>query len=409
MQRRHQISSALVFIIIMGSIILACNKTEKMPPPYIIILSVDGFRWDYPDSTATPALDYLAENGVKALSLKPSYPTKTFPNHYSIATGLYPDNHGIIHNTFFAPDLNLLYTIGNKEVVHNPAFYKGEPLWVTAEKQGIISASYYWVASESHIGGIDPTYCMIYEHEKPFEDRANQVVEWLQLPEEKRPHLSMWYLHEPDATGHDFGPHSKEIYKNVQYLDSLIGDFTRKIEALPIANEINLIVLSDHGMGKLSPDRIVYLDKIIPDDIVENIYGGNPIFYIAPKPDMTDSIMNILKATEHIKAWKKEELPEHYNFGKNQRIPAIIAEADSAWSLTLTTDNYANMLGTHGYDNNNTDMHAIFYAKGPAFKNNYKHFTFENVDIYNLICKILNIKPAPNDGKPERINGILKK
>jgi len=210
------------------------------------MLSMDGFRWDYPDIAETPNLDYIKEHGVKAQSLKPSFPTKTFPNHYTMITGLYPDHHGIIHNNFYDPEKEMYYRTSNREAVQNGEFYGGEPIWVTAENQDIITASYFWIGSEAAVRGVKPTYWKIYEHHFPYTQRIDSVIYWLELPEDERPHLITWYMDEPDSKGHRYGPESTEIKETITYLDSLVGVFLNRLQELPIHENINIIITSDH-------------------------------------------------------------------------------------------------------------------------------------------------------------------
>ncbi len=384
-----------------------CQPFSKEKTPYVLILSMDAFRWDYPDMYNTPNLDSIAKVGVKAKSLKSSFPTKTFPNHYTIATGLYPDNHGIVQNSFYDAGLNKYYSIGNREAVTNPAFYGGEPIWVTAEKQGITTASYFWVGSETKIKNIQPTIWKKYDHNFPFEQRIDSVIAWLQLPEEKRPRLIMWYMNEPDDVGHNSGPYATETANKISYLDSLVGVFVKKINQLPNASQINLIFTADHGMGPISDERSVQLKDYIKENWVEMVQGGNPVYLIDAKEEKTDSVFLALKQIEHIQAWKSSQVPERLHYGKNPRTMDFVVAADSLWSIYWGEKRYSSK-GTHGYDNNNTDMHAIFYAVGPDFKQNYLHPTFNNVDIYDLIAHILNIEPVKTDGDFNNVKGLLK-
>ncbi len=372
------------------------------------MLSIDGFRWDYPDSVATPNLDKMAVTGVKAKSLRPSYPTKTFPNHYSMATGLYPDHHGIVMNSFYDPELDDNYAVGKRESVEDPKFYAGEPIWVTAEKQGTKSASYFWVGSETPIQGIQPSIWKKYEHNFPFEQRIDSVISWLQLPEDQRPHLITWYMHEPDGVGHKYGPDAAETRKMNHYLDSLIGVFNHKISQLAYADKINVIVTSDHGMGQIYPDSVVYLDDVVPAKWVQRYEGGNPAFNILAEEGCVDSILMVLSKTPHLKAWKRGEIPTRLNYGSNPRVLDINVVADSAWSINTRDRKVYSGYGTHGYDNQNTDMHAIFYAYGPAFKENHLQPTFNNVDLYILIANILGLEPAETDGNFEHVKGMLR-
>lgn len=385
------------------------NTTENnnSNESYVVMLSVDGFKWDYPKDANTPNLDHIEKIGVRAKSVIPCFPTKTFPNHYSMATGLYPDHHGIILNNFYAPDIDKYYSIPDKEAVLNPDFYFGEPIWVTAEKQGINSASYFWVGADTPHNNILPTYHYAYDGSVPFEERINGVIKWLNLPEKERPHLILWYIQEPDSKGHEVGPHNPEIFSMIEYLDSLIGVFNTKIAELPIAKNINVIITSDHGMCEISKDRTVYLSDIIKEEWCKHVDGGNPVYTIEAKDEYYDTIYNALSSTENITIWKKESTPKRLHYGTSVRVKDFVVVADSSYSLLGTHEEIATNGGTHGYDNANTDMHAIFYAYGPAFKNNYKHHSINNIDIYPLICNILNLKPAEVDGDLQNAKGML--
>ena len=383
------------------------NNNVKSDKPYVVMLSMDGFRWDYPEKANTPNLDYIEQIGVRADAGIPCFPTKTFPNHYSMATGLYPDNHGIIMNRFYAPDIDKYYSIGNNEAVTDPDFYFGEPVWVTAEKQGVKSASYFWVGSEAPHDSIFPTYHYAYKGSVPFEERIDGVIEWLGLPENERPHLIMWYIQEPDSKGHDVGPDHPEMITMIEYLDSLVGVFNQKVAELPIADKINIIITSDHGMGQISEKRTVYLLDLIEKNWCEHIDGGNPAYTIDVKDEYYDTVYNILSTTEHITVWKKDDIPERLHYGSSERVKDFVVVADSSWSLLRSSKKRAYSGGAHGYDNQNKDMHAIFYAYGPVFRNNYNHHSINNIDIYPLICKILNIKPVEMDGDLQNVSEML--
>jgi len=373
------------------------------------MLSMDGFRWDYTDMYNTPNFDKIANKGVKAESMQACFPTKTFPNHYSIVTGLYPDNHGLVNNSFYDPDLDLSYRIRDRDMVENASFYGGEPIWVTAEQQNLIAASFYWVGSEAPIGGIYPSYWKTYQHDFPFEQRIDTVIAWLQLPERDRPHLITWYVDEPDSKGHDLGPLNPELGKTIVYLDSLLGIFLDKIETLSFSNELNVIITSDHGMGSTSSERRINLAKNTDPDWFLHIEGGNPIYNITVKPEFYNIAWEAIRGIPNMQAWEKGEVPERFNYGNNPRVGDFILLADSLWSISFKESNSSYTGGSHGYDNQNKDMHAIFYAYGPAFREGYVHPVFSNIDIYPLICEILGIEPAPIDGELEHVIDMLVK
>jgi alkaline phosphatase D len=407
MTRYHKIPFLLSFVVFY----FICNvsSAQKDSLQTIVILSLDGFRWDYPDNASTPTLDRMATEGVKAISLIPSFPSKTFPNHFTIATGLVPDHHGIVNNSFFDRKIGKAYSISNKEARLNPDFYNGEPIWVTAQKQGIHTASYYWVGSDVEIQGMHPDYWKSYDESIPFVQRIDTIIKWLSLPVELRPRLVMAYYHEPDGVGHHFGPGDPRTFAVVHEIDSLTGILRNRLNQLPQADLINFIVLSDHGMGSTSSERNICLRDYIPEEWPVRIEGGNPNFNLyATSETWADSAYNKLKMIPHIRVWKPSEVPLNLNYRTNPRIGDIIVVADSAWSITLNPLAESYTGGTHGYDIKNTDIHAIFYATGPAFKKGFIHPSFQNIHIYSLLAHLLGIIPAINDGDLQQVINMLK-
>jgi predicted AlkP superfamily pyrophosphatase or phosphodiesterase len=402
-------SAFTIILLICLTILTSFTKDGRKPyKNYVLLVSLDAFRWDYSKIYNTPNLNKMAKDGVSAERMYSSFPTVTFPNHYSIATGLYPDHHGLIDNSFPAPDLGLFYRMGDRTAVENPAFYGGEPIWVTAEKQGIMSASFFWVGSEAPICGMHPTYWKKYDESVTFEARIDTVVKWLGYPEEKRPGLITLYFNEPDETGHKFGPVSVQTRRTVERLDSLMGVLRIKLSALSVAKKINLIIVSDHGMEAISADRYVNIKSVVPNRMIASISGGNPVYLINPSAGKKDSVLLLLNKTKGLKAWNKADLPAKWHYGTNQRIPDIVVVADSSWSIGTKPDGSSLRGGAHGYDNSNSDMFSIFYAAGPSFKKNYRFRELNNVDIYDLICTVLKIAPAKNDGDPKHIKGMLR-
>ncbi|MGL5111933.1 MAG: ectonucleotide pyrophosphatase/phosphodiesterase, partial [Flavobacterium sp.] len=366
------IFSGLFFLFFLG-----CYAQESKKP-YVILVSLDGFRWDYPKYFDTPNLDFIEKFGVKAKSMQPSYPTKTFPNHYSIATGLYPDHHGIVNNNFYDPATQKVFTL-NTAAKRDAQFYGGNPIWNLAEEQGVKSACFYWPGSDT--GSKSPSFYKIYDDTVPYESRIDTVVDWLNLPETERPHLITLYFDQPDETGHNYGPFSEENKIMVSKVDAVIGQLMQKLDALPISKEINLIVVSDHGMAALSNDKkVVILDYLKPE-----WYGYaaviNPIMSIEAKAGCKDSIAAALAKVPHVKWYPSNKLPERLHFGANPRVLDFVIEADKGYSLVNKPDQKIKG-GTHGYDNNDQDMQAIFYAKGPNFKIGKKVKAFRNVSVY---------------------------
>jgi alkaline phosphatase D len=374
---------------------------------YVIVLSMDGFRWDYNELIGTPNLDKIAEKGVKSKGLQPVFPTGTFPSHYSMATGLYPDHHGLIANTFFNVDLQQQYRISNREAVGNPAFYGGEPIWNTARKQDLITASYFWVGTEAPIGGYHPHTWKPYTNSVTFSQRIDSIISWLERPEKDRPQLIMFYFEEPDATAHNHGPvDDKETHRMVKYCDSLVGVLDARLQALPFAKNISLVIVSDHGMCPVDIDRIVYLQDYLPESWIQYSNQSSPMALMTIVPEKLDSALLVLSDVPHINAWKSSDVPKHLNYGTNPNIGNLVILADSAWSISQRPrENWKK--GDHGFDNQNRDMFGIFYAYGPKFEQNKVVPEFINIQLHNIIAHLLNIKPAPNDAKLEDVDFLF--
>ncbi|MBC8321443.1 MAG: alkaline phosphatase family protein [Bacteroidetes bacterium] len=399
-------------IIVLVIFLFSCNGNNKQnqesQQPYLIMISLDGFRRDYTQNAHTPVFDSLVKVGVMAEALIPAFPTKTFPNHYTMATGLYPDNHGIVLNGFYADDQKCDYNKNDKSTVADGKFYGGEPIWCTAELQGVKSATLFWVGSEAEIKGVRPSIWAKYNHELAFEARIDSVFNWLSRPESQRPHLIMWYYDEPDSKAHEKGPESEELTAEIEKLDSYLGDFFTKMRTLPFFNQLNFIVTSDHGMGSISPDKQIILDEIIDTANLAYFDGWNPIWNLKVKEGKLNKVYNSLKNIEQLQVWYHDSIPDRLHYGTNPRTHDITVVAKPKWSIYWSW-NVGRNLGAHGYDNNFKDMQAIFYAAGPAFKNNYKSPAFENIHLYPLIAEILKVNPAQTEGNLTAVDNMLIK
>jgi len=376
--------------------------------PYVILVSFDGFRWDYVNRGVTPHIQKFIDDGVHALSLRPAFPSKTFPNHYSIITGLYPQNHGIISNRFGNPHSGEWF--GMRTTKNN--WWIGRAFWETAEYNGIITGTYFWPGSRLDDETRRPTYSKVYEHEKPYEERIDSLLNWLQFPSEKRPHFLSIYFDETDTKGHMYGPNSSEINLSIQKCDSLVNYMIIGLEKIGLIDSVNIILTSDHGMTEISKERTINIEQML-DGFDYTATGGDPFMMIQPSAKDKENIKAKLEANQkHYKFYERENVPEYYHYSKNGLISDFVLIADLGWLLVHNRDierwDEYSSLGTHGYDNNEIDMHGIFIAKGPAFKNGYKTGTVWNVDIYPLLCEIFGIPQPQNiDGKLERIGFIL--
>ena len=371
-----------------------------------VIISLDGCRWDYPLMYDTPNLDEIAENGVSGV-MQPSFPSLTFPNHYTLATGLVPDHHGIIGNTFFDKASGLTFSLGNKQTKQDPRFWGGEPIWITAKKQGKKVGVVYWPGSDVAIQGTYPDYWFNYE-KKPlltFTERIAEIERMLKMPEDKRPDLIMAYFDEPDHSGHSFGPESKQTRKAVETLDCLIGQLWNDIQRMPDGKNINLIITSDHGMARNSKQRIIHLKDYLDKNWYEKMYHGFPTM-IYPKKGCEGKILKALANVPHIRAYRKSEVPAYLNYGTNKNISDIVVITDIGF---ITGDTDKCIAGNHGFDPTFGDMNVIFRAAGPDFKKDYqKEKAFKNVNVYPLLNHLLGTTPAQCDGKVEEVSDLLK-
>jgi predicted AlkP superfamily pyrophosphatase or phosphodiesterase len=390
------------------------NRADQIDKPYVILVSCDGYRYDYVERFRPPNISRFVEEGVQAASMISSFPSKTFPNHYTIATGLYPENHGLVNNSFYDPERGKEYRIHNRDAVEDGSWYGGTPIWVNAEKNGMVAASYFFVGSEAEIQGVRPSYYYQYKGSVPNEERVDQVLNWLQLPEEKRPHFISLYFSTMDDAGHRYGPGNEEqIGAALMKLDTVLGRLFDGVAATGLP--VNIIIVSDHGMIDVGPEQLVNIDPLKQDDqymIVNN--GALAHVYLKDNAD-PQAVFQFLKSKEdHFTVYRSEEFPE-YRYSKNKRLGDFILLIEYGYYFSDTrrigmarSGNFRQG-GEHGFDPEFPEMHAIFYAKGPALKKGITIPSFRNVHIYPLMCRILGLPiPGGIDGKPEVLQHILE-
>ena len=364
--------------------------------PQVILVSMDGFRRSYLDTDSVPALHALERDGVTAQAMIPSFPTLTFPNHYTLVTGLYPEHHGIVGNTIYDPDFKALFTMNNAASKQS-RWWGGQPIWVTAEKQGERAASFFWVGSEVEIDSVRPTRWKTYDAKVTFDARVDTVLSWLDLTGAQRLSLITLYFDEPDHTGHEFGPDSPKTAEAAARTDSAIARLVQGLRAQGKYDKVNLVLVSDHGMSQLSPARTVYLDDVV-DTASIRITSLSPDLMITPKDGDAPALLAKIRKLPHVSSWLKADVPARLHYNENRRITPIVAVADDGWTIAIHGGRRGPEGGAHGYDNDNASMNAIFIAHGPAFKEGVTMQSFPNVDVYDLLAKLLRLQPAPNDG-----------
>ena len=384
--------------------------------PTVILISLDGFRYDYVDKYEAPTIARLAKEGVRAKWMIPSFPTKTFPNHYTIVTGLYPANHGIVENNVF--DFGTVFSMGKREEVENPRWWGGEPIWVTAEKQGQVAASYFWVGSEARIGGIQPTFWKTYDGKIPNDSRVDTVLGWLDLPREKRPTMITMYFSDTDDAGHGHSPAGVEVKEAVKTVDGNIARLLDGLKNRKIDKKVNIIIVSDHGMAAVDQTNAIIMDDHFRFDDTERILWTGEIVQIFPKAGKEDVIMSALeKPGLHTTCWRKKDIPDRLHYKQGARVAPIVCTSDLGWMMTSRERyetlkkraDFGRIRGAHGYDNKYQEMQATFIAHGRNFKKNRIIEPFENIEIYNIMCKILSLVPAKNDGDLRRVENMLKR
>lgn len=375
-----------------------------------ILVSIDGFRWDYPDKAETPTLDQLARNGVRAERLIPCFPSKTFPNHYSIATGLYPENHGITANNMYDRRRDRYFAMSLRDAVHDPSWWQGEPIWVTAEKQGVKTAPFFWVGSETEIKGRLPSYWLPFQKDMTNVQRVDQIFYWLDLPVEQRPVFLTLYFDSVDDASHAHGPDSELLAPAIAEVDSTIRRLVNGLQERGLFRSTNLVILSDHGHATLSPERVIYLDDYVNMENID-VVDWNPVASINPAPGKEQLVLRqLVGAHPHLQVYHRSEIPERFHYRRGRNIADILALADEGWSITsheTVKPRYVSG-GTHGYDNQLISMGAAFIAHGPAFKSGITTGPFQNIHIYELLAHLLKIRPAANDGSLDSVRVMLR-
>ncbi len=405
----------LLFLLCFGNILPAqSNRLEQADKPYVILISCDGFRYDYVERFQPPHLLAFIRGGVQATSMISSFPSKTFPNHYTIATGMYPEKHGLVDNTFYDPEREELYRISKREAVEDGSWYGGTPLWVNAEQNGMVAASYFFVGSEADIQGVRPSYFFPYDGSVPNEARVRQVLEWLALPEAKRPHIITLYFSDMDDAGHRYGPGDDEhIGAALVELDKVLGQLFEGVKASGLP--VNTIIVSDHGMIDVAPDKLINIDPLEQEGryrIANN--GALAHLYLGGGTDREAAYQFLKEKEANFQVFKIQDFPFYRYCANNPRLGDFIILPDYGYYLSdsrrIAQAQQGNFKqgGEHGFNPEFPEMHAIFYASGPNFKKGLSIPSFRNVHVYPLVCRILGL-PIPEgiDGRLEVLQGLL--
>ena len=384
--------------------------------PIVVLISIDGFRADYFDRLQPGTLTRLAARGVRSKGLIPQFPSKTFPNHYTVVTGLRIARHGIVSNNMAAPDIKGRFTMANREVTKDPRWWGGEPIWNTAERQGKVAGAMFWPGSETAINGRQPTYWLPFDDTMPHAARVGRVLEWLRLPEGRRPSFLTLYFSDVDTAGHNHGPDSPEVREAVERVDRSVGEVVAGVEAQGLAGRVNYVIVSDHGMAQLSRDRIIVLDDYLDPKTVD-VLDWAPVLALSPKDGNVERVYAALTGRHKaLDVYRNDEITTAYGaLAGHPRVPAILAIAREGWSIASRRDlsrwNQPGAEfpgGAHGYDPRKKSMRGLFIASGPGIREGRVVGPFENIHLYDFMCALLGIEPAPNDGLPGVTSGLLR-
>lgn len=377
----------------------------------VLLVSLDGFRADYITRRPAARLRALAVTGVRAERMIPAFPSKTFPNHYTIVTGLYPAHHGIIANTMYDAAIGKKFTISDTAVTHDPRWWGGEPLWNTVERQGKKAASYFWVGSDITINGRLPSWTRVYDSKVPNATRVQAVLDWLSMPPKTGPVFVSTYFSDVDDAGHAYGPDAPQTDSAIARVDAAVGALVDGITARGLSDRVDIVVVSDHGMTALAAERVLYLDDYI-DLARVNVVDMSPVTALVAAAGYEDEAYRRLKsANPHLQVFRKGEVPRRFHFDSSARITPLIALADEGWTITTHDAMRRNgppKGGTHGYDNQLLSMGALFVAAGPDFRQGIVVPPFQNIHVYDLLAGLLGVRPAPNDGSPDSTRALRR-
>jgi predicted AlkP superfamily pyrophosphatase or phosphodiesterase len=385
------------------------NSAAAQKAHYVVLVSLDGFRWDYAKRDGATHLLALGKQGVWApQGMLPSYPSLTFPNHYAIVTGLYPEHNGLVANGFMDPETGKRYAINDPKAVTDGSWYHGVPLWSLAESQGMRSACFFWPGSEAKIAGYLPTYYLRFNDKIDDNARIDQVIAWLALPELDRPHFITLYFSEPDHEGHEFGPDAPETRAAVRKVDGLVGRLKRKLDATGLP--VDLVVVSDHGMAKTEGGWIT-LDKFAD---LSGFETDGPLLYGKTEADRARVYDQLKKASSQFMVFRRARVPAalHYDGNAREGDPVIIATgpyAIRAHGRPAGAADFGPTAGMHGFNPGAMpEMKASFFAAGVDIVPGRTVLPFENVNLYSWIAHMLGLTPAKNDGNLNILAGTLR-
>ncbi len=401
----------IVLVLALAACTISPNRTTQRPAP-LLLVSIDGFRADYLDRGLTPTLQALAESGVRAEYMRPSFPSLTFPNHYALITGLRPDRNGIVANIMEDDRIpGEKFAAWNRQAVQNESWWdEGIPLWNTAKRHGLNSGIMFWPGSEAPVHGSQPEFWSTYDKKLAGVSRVEKILDWLQLPLETRPSFMTLYLDTIDSVGHHFGPDSPELNAELRIVDATIRRLIDGLIERGLEQKLNIVIVSDHGMVATSPERVIDLDALLPAEFARVVSYGVLTGIVPKRGHGRDTEAILLARHDHMRCWRKSQMPARFHYGKNARVPALLCLANHGWVISgdekMASEGHFS-LGQHGYDIADPGMRALFIAQGPGLNKSVVLPPFDNVDVYPLLAHLLGIEPEPNDGNFNKVRAAL--
>ncbi len=385
------------------------NSAAAQQAHYVVLVSLDGFRWDYARKFGARHLLQLGKEGIWAPGgMLPSYPSLTFPNHYAIVTGLYPEHNGLVANGFYDETKNARFAIADSAALTDGSWYNGVPLWSLAESQGMRSACFFWPGSEAKIAGFRPSYYLHFDDKIDDGARIDQVLAWLRLPAADRPHFITLYYSEPDREGHEFGPEAPQTRAAALKVDGLVGRLKSGLDATHLP--IDLVVVSDHGMTK-TEDGWVNLDQFAD---LSGFQTDGMLLYGRSEEDRARVYNQLKHASEKFVAWRRKDVPAglHYNENLREGDPVIVATGAYAirpHGPPPGAEDRPPAAGMHGLDPLRApEMKASFFAAGPDIMAGKTVAPFENVNLYPWLAHLLGLQSPKSDGSINVLSETLR-
>ncbi len=407
MLRVWNIVSLLIGLVLAGSVYASEQAAENVQ--HVVLLSIDGFRHDYIELHQAARIAAIADQGVRAKSLTPVYPANTFPNHLSIVTGLLPKHHGIVNNAFLDKQRPAEQGYANYHMgkgYTDSSWLSGIPLWNLVELHGNKAATYFWPESDARINGLAPTYHYHYSKYADYQQRIDQIVNWLSLPAASRPQFVAGYFSLVDTYGHEYGPQSSQTAQAVQRMDALIGQLYERLQALPVA--VNLVLVSDHGMLEVKPKAAVVVSQLAIDKTqFAWVNNGSQLHIYARSATPASEIRALATRLNQQSALGftvlSAAMRQQYHMDNRTLAGDILLQVEAGRRFADTADTPLDP-GGHGYLPEHPDMGAVFVAAGPAFKQGKVLDKFSNLEIYPALAQIMGL-PLLNkiDGKLDKL------